>query len=163
MMMSGSHVSRTFHNNSFLACMLWMFVVRTNVPKVTVTDSDNPPWMDKEDCRYVFTADWTDLNNIVALFPEMGADLKEQFAKLSVDSYVPDVYDEGTQVEDYKKYLSSGHWVNGERNRVRPIEMWYTHITKSWFAVMPNGRVLDLDSISDVNQKYQNLVLVIFS
>jgi hypothetical protein len=112
------------------------------------------PWMDKEECRYVFSAEWTDFQNLIALFPEKERELKDQFSNLATDSFVPDVYDEGTNVEDYKKYLSSSYWVNEERKRVRPIEMWYPQIQKTFFAIMPNGRVIDLDAIDDLNEEY---------
>ncbi len=115
------------------------------------------PWMDKDDCRYSFTAEWSDLSDLIALFPSKKVELKEQFQHLSTDYYVPDIYDEGTQVEDYKKYLSSGHWVSksSERERVRPIEMWYTRIEKGFFAIMPNGRIIDIDTVGDENAQYQ--------
>ncbi len=112
------------------------------------------PWMDKDDCRYVFTAEWTDLDNLKALFPEKEKEISEQFDQLSSDNFVPDVYDEGSQVEDYKQYMGTGYWANGVRKRVRPVEMWYTQMEKGFFARMPNGRVIDLDTIPDIHQEY---------
>jgi len=115
------------------------------------------PWMDKDDCRYVFSAEWTDLEQLVALFPNKEKEIKDRYATLSLNSFVPDVYDEGSQVEEYKKYLSSGNWVSNDANRqrVRPIEMWYTKIDKGFFAIMPNGRVIDLDTLENDNVQYQ--------
>jgi hypothetical protein len=112
------------------------------------------PWMDKDHCRYVFHAAWKDLHTIMAIFPEKAKEIQEIFGKLSSEAFVPDVYDEGTEVEDYKRYMSSGHWVNQERKRIRPIEMWYTNIEKSWFALMNDGRALDLDSLGGVREQY---------
>lgn len=112
------------------------------------------PWMNKDQCRYVFTAEWTDLANLQALFPDKAKDLEDQFSNLSADTFVPDIYDEGSQVEDYKKYMSSNYWINTSRKRVRPIEMWYTKISKGFFAIMPNGRVIDLDQVQDVNEEF---------
>lgn len=112
------------------------------------------PWLNKDECRYAFTASWTDLSDLIALFPEKEAEIKDQFDSLTTDNFVPDVYDEGTEIEDYKKYISFGQWANTDRKRVRPVELWYTQVTKSWFAVMPNGRVIDLDTIDDVNSQY---------
>ncbi len=113
------------------------------------------PWMNKEDCRYAFTAAWTNLDDLIALFPEKKSELNEQFNSLSYDSFTPEVYDQGTQVEDQKEYLSSGDWVNTSRRRVRPVEMWYTSIQKSWFAKMPNGNVLDLDTMASPQAQFQ--------
>lgn len=112
------------------------------------------PWMNKDDCRYVFYAEWTNLEDLKAAFPKKAKDIDNQFTELSVEAYIPDTYDEGTQIEDYKKYLASNYWVNSDSKRVRPIEMWYTKIEKSFFAIMPNGRVIDLDSIKNVNEEF---------
>ncbi len=112
------------------------------------------PWMNKDECRYAFSAEWSDLEDLKAAFPELEKEITEQFTKLSTDYFVPDTYDQGTEIEDYKKYLSSGHWVNEERKRVRPIEIWYTKMTKCWFALMPNGRVIDLDDAGDERAQY---------
>lgn len=113
------------------------------------------PWMDKDDCRYVFTAEWADLNELTALFPEHKRAIMDQFQTLSSDTAHGEVNDEGLQIEEYKRYLSSAHWVDDERKRVRPVEMWYTQFVKRWFAVMPNGRVIDLDEITDTQQEYR--------
>lgn len=110
------------------------------------------PFLDKTYCRYAFTAAWKDLDDLIMVFPDKAYELKEQFAQLSSDVYVPDVYDEGTIIEDYKRHMGAGFWTNSERRRVRPAEMWYTALSKSWFAIMPNGRVLDLDSRDEQDQ-----------
>ena len=110
------------------------------------------PYLDKVNCRYAFTAAWKDLEDLITVFPKHAYELKEQFAHLSNDVFVPDVYDEGTIIEDYKRHMGVGFWTNAERRRVRPAEMWYTVLDKSWFAIMPNGRVLDLDSRDERDQ-----------
>ena len=112
------------------------------------------PWFDKDHCRYVFHAAWKDLETFCAMFPEKNKDIHEKFQYLASDAFIPDVYDQGTEIEDYKRYMSSGHWVNKDRKRIRPIEMWYTHIEKAWFALMPDGRAIDLDSLGDVHNQY---------
>lgn len=113
------------------------------------------PWMEKDYCRYVFTAEWTDLADLMALFPEQRREIRDQFQGLAQDEIVSDINDEGIQVEEYKRYLSSAYWVNDERKRVRPVEMWYPKLVQRWFAVMPNGRVIDLDAVADERQEYQ--------
>ena len=107
------------------------------------------PFLDKETCRYAFTAPWKDLEDLILLFPEKRKEIFEKFAHLTNEHYVPEIYDPGTDVEEYHRHLSSNHWVNAERKRVRPIEMWYTVITKSLFAVMPDSRVIDIDGLED--------------
>ena len=113
------------------------------------------PWLDKDECRYCFNASWKDLENVIKVFPDKKTDIMEAYSALSVDTFVPDVYDEGTEVEEFKQFLSSGNWVNTERKRVRPVEMWYTRIEKAWFALMPDGRVFDLDKLCDCSEQYQ--------
>ena len=113
------------------------------------------PWMDKEECRYAFTAEWIDLSELIALFPEQDKEIRDQFSGFSIDAVISDVNDEGVQVEEYKRFLSSAHWVDDERKRVRPVELWYPQLVKRWFAVMANGRVIDLDDITDPLAEYQ--------
>ena len=118
-------------------------------------DPYSTPWMPKETCRYAFTADWTNLDDLVALFPEKEKDLREQFLELSVDDFVPDLLDEGSQIEEMRRFAGSSTWANAERNRVRPVEMWYTQINKGFFAKMPDGRVIDLDKLPSPNDEYE--------
>ena len=118
-------------------------------------DPYSTPWMDKEECRYAFTAEWTDLSELVSLFPEQEREIRNQFSELSTSTIITDVNDEGVQIEEYKRFLSSAHWVDDERKRVRPVEMWYPQLVKRWFAVMANGRVIDLDDIMDPLAEYQ--------
>lgn len=113
------------------------------------------PWIHKESCRYFFTAGWKNLEDVQMVFPEKRKELEAQFQTLSSSYYVPDIYDPGTAIEDHYKYLSSGHWVNSDRKRIRPIEMWYTQITKGWFAIMEDSRVIDLDSLATPNEQFQ--------
>lgn len=115
-------------------------------------DPYGDPYLEKASNRYAFTAAWKDLDDLIAVFPEKAYELKEQFAHLSSDVFVPDVYDEGTYVEDYHRHMGVGFWTNAERRRVRPAEMWYTVLTKSWFAIMPNDFVIDLDSKNERDQ-----------
>ena len=118
-------------------------------------DPYSSPWLSKETCRYAFTAEWTDIENIIMLFPELEAEIREQFTALSVDDFVPDILDEGSQIEEMRRYIGSSSWVNVQRNRVRPIEMWYTVINKCFFAKLPNGRVIDLDTLTSPNEEYE--------
>lgn len=113
------------------------------------------PLFNKEDCRYAFTADWTDIDSLADLFPEKTQDLKEQFNILGTDSFVPDLDDEGTRIEELKRYVGSNAWVNTNRNRVRPIEMWYTVTNKKFFAKLPGDRIIDLDSLASPQEEYE--------
>lgn len=118
-------------------------------------DHFSTPWMPKASCRYAFTAEWSDLSDLIMLFPEKRKEIEEQFKELGVDDFVPDIVDEGTQVEELRKYIGGSSWVHLQRKRVRPIEMWYTALQRSFFAKMPNGQVVDLDNLDTPNEEYQ--------
>ena len=118
-------------------------------------DPYSNPWLPKTSCRYAFTAEWVNLEDVIMLFPEKEKELKEQFHALSVDNYVPDILDEGTQIEEMRRYIGSSSWVNASTRRIRPIEMWYTVVDKCFFAKLPNQQVIDLDSLASPNEEYQ--------
>ena len=111
------------------------------------------PWLDKETCRYAFTMEWTNLDSLLVLFWDKKAEILDKFAQLSTESYTPDVYDIGSEVEIQKRYLSSGQWCSAGNKRVRPVEMWYTTLAKSLFAIMPDSRVIDLDTLKDKREE----------
>lgn len=118
------------------------------------------PWFNINNCRYVFTAEWKDVENLKMFFPDEAKDIDEVCREIAdgpaAESYLPggDIDDVGMLVENYKKLLSAGDWVNTERKRVRPIEMWYTTVEPVWFGLMPDGRALELDKYP-INEQYQ--------
>lgn len=113
------------------------------------------PHLDRETCRYMFQASWKNLEDVMMLFPEKSKELREKYAQLSMTHYTPDVYtdDQGTQIEEQRRYLSANQWVNSDRKRIRPVEMWYTCICKGLFAIMPDSRVIDLDTLASPNEE----------
>ena len=118
-------------------------------------DPYSTPWLPKNSCRYAFTAEWVNLDDVIMLFPEKEKEIRDQFQRLSVDDFVPDILDEGTQIEEMRRYIGSSSWVNSTTNRVRPIEMWYTVVNKCFFAKLPNQQVIDLDTLKSPNEEYQ--------
>ena len=113
------------------------------------------PWMDKRDCRYAFYAGWKDFDSLLELFPEKANELKNKFGQLTSNAqFVPNILDEGTAVEEYKRYLGASNWANSARKRIRPIEMWYTEATKCWFASMKNGQMIDLSKFKDPREEF---------
>ena len=111
------------------------------------------PWLDKETCRYAFTMEWTNLDSLLVLFWDKKAEIMDKFSQLSRESYTPDVYDIGSEIEIQKRYLSSSQWCSSGNKRVRPVEMWYTTLAKSLFAIMPDSRVIDLDTLKDKREE----------
>ncbi len=117
-------------------------------------DKFSDPWLNTNNCRYVFTADWKDVEDVKMFFPEKSKEIDDAVAELSATtSHLSDDFfdDIGTHVETFKSFLAAGTWSAPERQRVRPIEMWYTNIEPTWFAIMPDDRVFELDDydISD--------------
>jgi len=117
-------------------------------------DPYGTPWLNINNTRYAFTAEWKDIENLIGAFPEFERELREQFRSMTDSMSAPYVYDAATEIEDYKNFLSSGRWVNSERSRVRPVEMWYTNVEPRWFAVLPDGRVLDMDN-APLSEQFQ--------
>lgn len=121
-------------------------------------DPYGSPYLTKESCRYVFTSEWTNLDNILMLFWEKKKEIMDKFSQLSADrAYVPSVFDPGQEIEDYRSYLSSGQWVDSGRKRVKPTEMWYTTLCPTLFAKMPNERIIDVDAIPNLNEQFEVL------
>lgn len=128
----------------------------TRNPWYTITwDPYASPWFEKDSCRYVYKDPWKNLDDLIMLFPEKKRDLEDQFSRLTSTYYTPEIYDAADVIEDYHKYLSSNHWVNHDRRRVKPVEMWYTSITEGWFARMPDSRIIDLDTLESPSDQMQ--------
>lgn len=116
------------------------------------------PWMEKNDCRYVFTQDWTDLDDLKALFPDSKTELSAVYDDLT-RSGTGTLYDQHIQdlimdrVEDQKDYAS--FWADASRHRVKPVEMWYTELVDTAFAIMPSGYAIELSDNLSAEQELQ--------
>jgi hypothetical protein len=113
-------------------------------------DPYGDPWFDPDRCRYVFTAEWKDIEDVKMFFPNKASEIDDVSLELAAGTFNTALYTSAEEdiegyVETYKHLLSPSTWVNSQRKRVRPIEMWYTRIKTSWFAVMRDSRVFDLD------------------
>lgn len=118
-------------------------------------DPYGTPWMDKETCRYAFTYEWANLNDVSQLFYDKRAELEDKFLQLIASAYTPSIFDPAQQVEEYLRYLSPGQWATHTHNtkRIRPVEMWYSVLDKSLFAMMPNSKVIDISGIKSKQQQ----------
>lgn len=118
------------------------------------------PWMDKNDCRYVFTQDWTDIENLYVLFPEKRKELEEQYSSLASGTNGTDygVYSNDLitdNIEDYKR--SNASWVDEDRNRVNPVEIWYPELVDAAFAIMPSGYAVELTDDLETDEQLRLL------
>ncbi len=110
-------------------------------------DPYGSPWLKTHNCRYFFQAAWKDIDDLKFAFPNSAKDLDEQYRSLSNSGTAAYLGDIGTEIEHYKDFLSAGQWVNTNRRRVRPVELWYTTIEPTWFAILPSERVIDMDKL----------------
>jgi len=107
-------------------------------------DAFASPWMDADECRYVFTSAWKNIEDVIAAFPDKRDDIKQVWGTLSDSNYRNShLYSPTDEIEDFKSDLMYGTWT--DKNRVKVIDMWYTVYEKGVFATMPDGRVIDLD------------------
>lgn len=104
------------------------------------------PWLNPDTCRYCFYNPWMDLDELTARFPEKKREIEGQFntyAAASKETATNTFFlDEGDTVEEERIYSHS--WVNADRKRVRPVDMWYTRIEKTLFAVFADGSYLEI-------------------
>lgn len=110
------------------------------------------PWMDKSECRFVYTQDWTDLEDVIALFPEKKKELEEIYSSLASNMSINDfsIYSNNLiidDIEDYKRGTSN--WVDPNRTRVNPVEMWYPILVDVLYAIMPSGYAVELPEDMD--------------
>lgn len=115
------------------------------------------PWLDPEECRYMFFQRWMDLDALIGMFPEKERDIERAYDGLSshdVD-YLSVHGDQADDVEQYKRVLGSGNWVDPQRKRVRPVEMWYPLLKDCLFAKLPDGRVLEIPENAPEQQQFE--------
>lgn len=158
----GTSVQREAFDSAILAGLGWVYtgfnpdprkenILLRNFPWYSVWwDPYASPWLNPDTCRYAFTAEWKDIEDIKMLFPKKAKDIDEACKELAgapQSGIIPSstLDDIGANIENYRRFLSAGQWVNTERRRVRPVEMWYTIVQPTWFAVMPDQQAFDLD------------------
>lgn len=114
------------------------------------------PWFSPLDCRYVFHQKWMDLSTLQALFPKKQRELRDHFSDLTggVKQEWASIFDdEAMEVEESARALAGSDWADGTRQRVRPVELWYTTFERAWFGCFPDGRAIELtDDMPEVQQ-----------
>ena len=115
------------------------------------------PWMDINECRYVFHSKWVDLHNIFPMFPDKKAEINEAFQ--SSVNYIDSrnsMTDEATEVE-WKKRIGSGGWLDATRKRCRPVEMWYTVNEPAFFLRYPDGSIEEMPENQPIMIQFQKI------
>lgn len=115
------------------------------------------PWLSTDDCRYVFQQRWMDVSELKRMFPNRSREIDNIYDELrgdTYDDYASLLLDEANIVEEEKRMLSGSHWANHERQRVRPVEMWYTVNQKAIYALYADGRALEINESMDIMEQY---------
>lgn len=125
--------------------------------KTCWVDPFGDPWLDPLLTRYMFFARWMDMDTLAAAFPEKDKEIRAQFSDLSGDNRdsASFMMDEATDIEMARQGLSSGAWVQTDRKRCRPVEIWFPVWEQATFAVFADGRVLELDDKADSMEQFQ--------
>jgi len=116
------------------------------------------PWFSPIDCRYVFHQRWMDLSALQAIFPNKNRELKDHFSDITggVKQGWSSVFDdEANEIEEEARVLSGSEWADGTRQRVRPVEIWYTVFERAWFGCFPDGRAIELREDMPPEAQYQ--------
>jgi hypothetical protein len=110
-------------------------------------DPFSPPWFDPEHTKYIFQQRWMDLSDLYGVFPDKKAEIGDKVDEISglTHEYGSYMYDEATEIEENVRQAAGSGWVDSERKRVRPVEMWYPIHKKCMFAVFADGRVIEID------------------
>lgn len=124
-------------------------------------------WWHPDLTRYVYYQPWIDLDDLVELFPERKREIEDKFGQLSGASYTQAeqgdfldlINDVGTYSEDYKQQLIGSHWVDKQRKRVRPVELWHTKWVQTAFALFPDGNVIELTDDVLASDKAVSIVM----
>jgi len=127
-------------------------------------DPFSSPWLDTSYTRYVFHAPWVDLQNLQMFFPKKAKEIADAYDEMAghvKEEWMSEFWDEATIVEMERRALAGRQWADAERNRVRPVKMWYTQLELAWFSIFPDGRVVEFSDdrksfhFMEPNQQFQ--------
>jgi hypothetical protein len=115
--------------------------------KTVWTDPFGDPWLDPTVTRYLFFARWMDLETLKAAFPAMKKEIEEQFNEFAGDTggdTTSFYMDEATEIEMDRRSMSSAAWIKTDRQRCRPVEIWFPVYEPGIFAIFKDGRVVEI-------------------
>lgn len=125
-------------------------------------DPFGSPWLEPGKCRYTVYQPWVDVDELTALFPSKKKEIEDKFRELSGGSYTADevgdfyeIFDDAEQVEEYKRSLIGGGWIDQVRRRCRPVEVWHSKFVECLFARFENGMVLEIKDELPEEQQMQ--------
>ena len=128
----------------------------------TWCDPFGPIWWHPQRSRYVFRQRWMDIEDLQALFDNKKKEIENAYLDLSGEwrnsSYSPLITDEAQMIEEKIRTLAGTDWVDTQRKRVRPVEMWYPVNEMAMFALFPDGRCFEIKDSTDPRTAYQMIV-----
>lgn len=121
-------------------------------------DAYSTPWFTPQTTRYVFEQVYMDVENLIAIFPDKANEIRDHYRELKDDDHsYSELDDEDWYREELVREETFGgrYWLDHDRKRCRPVEMWYPEWEMSFFVVMPNDMVVELDDDTDPRQQFQ--------
>lgn len=121
-------------------------------------DPFSSPWFDVTKTRYVYRMPWMDLDALQAVFPTKKQELAESYDELAGSSKTEHgsiLMDEAQLIEEQTRTLAGSEYVDTNRKRVRPVEMWYPVYQKALYALFADGRCVELEPDMDPLEQYE--------
>ncbi|MCP4666927.1 MAG: hypothetical protein GY849_11225, partial [Deltaproteobacteria bacterium] len=121
-------------------------------------DPFSPPWWTPTKTRFVMWQRWADLDDIKAIFHEKRKQIDDAYNEISGanrEHGYSALMDEAQHVEEHIRSLSASEWIDTERKRIRPIEMWYPVNELCMFALYPDGRCYEIRKDMDELEAFQ--------
>lgn len=111
-------------------------------------DPSSVPEFDPVSCRYVFTASWKRLEDLIYLFPEHAKELQQYTAghdyRYQGLETVLGQFNDPTDVINETRVNSRSYW-QAPMNQVRPVEIWYPEYKAGIFIQEPSGHIIDTE------------------
>lgn len=121
-------------------------------------DPFSPPWWSLERTRYVYWQPWVDLDDFQSLFSSKKQEIEDAYREMTGerrDSSHSLMMDEAQQREEKIRTLSASDWAEGERRRIRPVELWYPRNETCLFTLFPDGRCVEITPKTPPHQAYE--------
>ena len=100
-----------------------------------------------------------DIDHLTTMFPDKKKEIQAQYDEFAMDdgslSYYESHEDYANEYEEARTMLIGRDWIDGDRKRVRPVQMWYPIFDACFFAVFADGRAIELTDDRDGRETSQ--------
>lgn len=122
-------------------------------------DPHGSPWFDTDNTRYVFHQKWVDLQDLLLVFPNHKEEILGYYTTMGseTDLYTPTGFYEGfvEDTDEEEEYWRSQIWVDRQRKRIQPVQLWYTIKEKVSFVTFPDGTAKELSDKIPITEQYE--------